>query len=229
MNRLHSGISVLVPESLPSGGSAWPFARPRSGGPPRKPVRILPSLSHPVWSRWQPIFSNTASTPALWLAEFRSSELFRYPAGTDNAVSGLLVNLLWPPWHIVDSTSVCQVKYCGRDGCPRVPVAGRRIGSVRPQTRGRGRSRGRGRLSVRRYDDVNLKGVLLAPKTCFPNMKWVSFSNTVYEVTGRQAPARTRWPALASSPGPRPRLLRTLHRLVVRELSRASDRIPLGP
>ncbi len=47
-NTTLAGISILVPELLPSEGPARPFARPRPGSPPRKPVRVLPRLSHPV-------------------------------------------------------------------------------------------------------------------------------------------------------------------------------------
>src|SRR5262249_42845266 len=133
MNRLHSGISVLVPESLrealpgplPDLLLAVPRERPFGSS------RASHARYSPVGSQF---FSNTASTPALWLAESCSSEPFRYPAGTDNAVSRLLVNLLWPPWRIVDSMSMCRVMHVRQDGCPRVPVAGRRIGSMRPQT-----------------------------------------------------------------------------------------------
>src|SRR6516162_3436934 len=45
-------------------------------------------------------------------------------------------------------------------------------------------------------------------------MKWLSFSITIYEVTEQQVPARTRWPAPASAPGPRPRLMRMRYPLM---------------
>jgi hypothetical protein len=35
--------------------------------------------------------------------------------------AGLLVNLLWPPWHIVESMSVCRVMYVRQGWLPSGP------------------------------------------------------------------------------------------------------------
>ena len=44
-----------------------------------------------------------------WLAWFKRIVC---PLTRTMIATGLLVNLLWPPWHIVDSMSACRVYVC---------------------------------------------------------------------------------------------------------------------
>ena len=78
---------VLVPGLLPSEMPRPVFCPNRPGQfPPRGRSRSSQDPHIRLCPRWQPIFSDTFSTPALWPTESCSNERLCQPAGTDSAV-----------------------------------------------------------------------------------------------------------------------------------------------
>jgi len=78
-----------------------------------------------------------------WLAWFKRIVC---PLTRTMIATGLLVNLLWPPWHIVDPMSVCRVMYVRYGWLPSGPWYWYEVGPVnRSPVRGRERSRTKGK------------------------------------------------------------------------------------